>query len=63
VLWQSNGQITDNAWTFQSFNVTAYKNQFFRIRFGFSVASGAPVVSSWNIDHVRLGRTGQPNCG
>jgi hypothetical protein len=56
-LWLSEGSpgVTDFGWTPQSFDVTAFKNSQFRVRFGFNVGSSSVYsVSSWNIDDVRL---------
>jgi hypothetical protein len=59
-LWQnSTNQLTaDAAWTRFEFDVTAYKNNAFKVRFGHQVdTSGmflAWVMSGWNIDDVTL---------
>jgi Putative metal-binding motif len=55
-LWSSSNQgVTDNAWQSFTFDVTAYSAPNFRVRFGQAVtAVGAFVVSSWNIDDVRI---------
>ncbi len=54
VLWASGGSpgVQDAAWTAVSFDITAYKNAQLRVRFGFSVGSGAFTVSQWNVDDV-----------
>jgi hypothetical protein len=55
LVWEGAGApgITDAAWTFQSFDVTAHKNAAMRVRFGFDVGSnGAFTVSGWNLDDV-----------
>jgi hypothetical protein len=45
----------DAAWTFQTFDVTAYQNSAMQIRFGHSVnQAGAFRVSGWNIDDVTV---------
>jgi hypothetical protein len=51
---------TDSGWTTQTFDVSAYKNAAFRVRFGHTVGSGGVyLVSSWNIDDVLV--TGTQN--
>lgn len=52
----SNGTImSEGAWTKQSYDVTAYKNANFRVRFGLSTSSGAYTdMSGWNIDDMSL---------
>jgi hypothetical protein len=40
------------AWTYVSFDVTAYKNAKMQVRFGFDVNKGVALVSSWNVDDV-----------
>jgi hypothetical protein len=61
--------VQDNAWTFQSFDVTAQANAGFKVRFGVKVDNvNAYTVSSWNLDDVTIGQpsvvayTGAP-CG
>jgi hypothetical protein len=52
-----NGLQNDTSWQWvNNINIAPYKNQFFQVRFGYSVGNGAPVVSSWNIDNVRIVR-------
>lgn len=47
--------INDTDWLFQSFDVTAYKNANFRIRFGMAIgAAGAFSSPSWSIDDVKV---------
>ncbi|TRU34908.1 MAG: subtilase, partial [Microcystis aeruginosa Ma_MB_F_20061100_S20] len=47
--------VTDNAWTPQQFNISAYKSASTQIRFGFNVTStGVYTVSSWNLDDVKI---------
>jgi len=47
--------INDSTWVKQSFDVTAYKNANFQIRWGWQVGGlGAANVSGWNVDDVRL---------
>lgn len=58
VIWQSGGapNITDNAWTPMSHDITAYKNAALQVRFGFELgSSGAYTVSGWNLDDVAIG--------
>jgi hypothetical protein len=45
----------DSSWIKQSFNVTAYKNASFQVRFGYSIgSSGVYTVSQWNVDDFAL---------
>jgi hypothetical protein len=39
-----------------TFDVTAHKSATFQVRFGFSIGqiNGLDVVSSWNVDDVKL---------
>ena len=56
-VWQSGGSpsIFENAWSLQTYDLTPYKNAALQVRFGHTVgSSGAYIVSSWNIDDVRL---------
>ncbi|MDB9484832.1 S8 family serine peptidase, partial [Dolichospermum circinale CS-537/05] len=47
--------VTDNAWTPQQFDISAYKSASTQIRFGFNVTStGVFTVSSWNLDDVKI---------
>lgn len=47
--------IQDGAWMNFSFDVSAFSNSAFRVRFGFNVgAPGAFTCSGWNIDNVTL---------
>lgn len=62
-IWATAGPpaITDNAWTFQSFDVSAYKNAEFRVRFSYSIGSGGALQSSgWNLDDVQITSAGCP---
>jgi hypothetical protein len=53
--------IFDSAWTKVSYDVTAYKNANFRVRFGWSVGqAGVYDISSWNIDDLKVVSNG--NC-
>jgi hypothetical protein len=62
-LWQSSGvPVTDDQWTFQSFDVTAYKSATMKFRFGFSIGDpGVFRVSSWNLDYVKVQNAPCPN--
>ena len=54
-IWSTANLITDSAWTRVEFDVTAYKNAAFKVRFGYNMfMKGATVMSGWNIDDVRL---------
>jgi hypothetical protein len=47
--------INDAAWTRLQYDVTAYKNANFRVRWGYSIGqAGAFDSSGWNVDDVRL---------
>jgi hypothetical protein len=61
-VWASVGPLADNVWNNVSYDITPHKNAKLRVRFGFSVANGAPAASSWNIDHVRLIRNIDQGC-
>jgi hypothetical protein len=55
--------INDTAWTKVQYNVpaTALNKAGVRVRFGYNVAAGAFIVSSWNVDDVRLLPGAVPN--
>ena len=56
-LWGTGGSpcTNDQAWTQQSFNVTAYKSAQFRVRFCYNVASNGVFSSgSWSLDDVTV---------
>ncbi|MEH2294226.1 MAG: DUF4347 domain-containing protein [Nostoc sp.] len=56
-VWTSSGPppIADNAWTKQSFDITAYKSSATQVRFGFKIGdSYVSTVSSWNLDDVKI---------
>ncbi len=55
-VWKSGGQpIEDMQWTLVSHDITAYKNNAMKVRFGFDVAQDqAYATSSWNIDDVMV---------
>jgi len=53
--------VTDAAWTRESFDVTAYKNAAFKVRFGYAILStGVYQVSCWNVDDVTLSTVACP---
>ncbi|HRU40033.1 MAG TPA: hypothetical protein P5511_09155, partial [Candidatus Goldiibacteriota bacterium] len=55
-LYMSDNNTMDSAWTEQVYDVTAYKNPQFRVRFGHSVLrTDAWTMSGWNIDDVYIG--------
>jgi hypothetical protein len=59
----SSPGVQDSAWvTCLSYNVTAYANSNFQVRFGYSIGStGVFTVSSWNVDNVSI--DGVPSSG
>jgi hypothetical protein len=62
-LWTSGGApgVSDNAWTYVSFDVTAHKNAGMRVRFGYNIGTGGVfTVSSWNVDDVLVASTACP---
>jgi hypothetical protein len=57
----STSTMTDSAWSRVEYDVTAYKNTAFRVRFGYSVLSPqAYVMSCWNVDDVTLSSASCP---
>jgi hypothetical protein len=51
----SNVYLNDLNWTFESIDITAYKNDHFQFRFGFEIKNqNAFSSASWSIDDVRL---------
>jgi hypothetical protein len=43
------------AWTKVTYDVTAHKNAFFRVRFGYMVLDDtAYTCGGWNVDDIRL---------
>jgi hypothetical protein len=49
------GPIGEDSWRRSIYNVTAYRNPYFSVRFGYAVyASTIEKVSSWNVDDVRI---------
>jgi hypothetical protein len=53
-----DGPLAENAWSQQVFDVTPYRNPYFRVRFGY-VIENADVfsVGSWNVDDIRIANT------
>jgi hypothetical protein len=59
-IWATGGSpcTNDQAWTQQSFDVTAYKSAQFRVRFCYNVASNGVFSSgSWSLDDVTVAPT------
>ncbi|MCA9710809.1 MAG: hypothetical protein KDK70_33515 [Myxococcales bacterium] len=49
-------------WSYQEFDVTAYKNAQMRVRFGYNVGqSGVYPAPGWSVDDVRVAATGCPD--
>ena len=46
--------LVDNRWKHLEYDVTPYKNQAFKFRFGYQVFIDPWVCAGWNIDNVRL---------
>ena len=57
-IWSTGSYpgIQDSSWVLQTFDVTAYRNGAFQVRFGFNITTspGVYTVSSWNVDDVRI---------
>jgi len=56
-IWQSGSSpgIQDSSWTFQDWDVGAYKNANFKVRIGYNIgSSGVFTISSWNLDDVTI---------
>ena len=56
----AGAMVTDSVWGKIEYDVTAYKNSAFRVRFGYSIGAGAYVMSSWNVDDVTPSTTSCP---
>jgi hypothetical protein len=61
-LWSgppsSEDPLAENAWSHYAYNVTAYRNPYFRVRFGYIVENAtAYAVGSWNVDDIRIANT------
>jgi hypothetical protein len=55
VVYSNPAQVTDSAWTYVEYDISAYQNANLRVRFGVQiVASGSKVASSWNIDDLTI---------
>jgi len=61
VVWEQpleSAFLLDRAWTYQSFDVSAYKNAKFQVRFGYrlqKLGKGTAIsVGQWNLDDVRI---------
>jgi hypothetical protein len=52
-VWTNTAAVSDSAWTTQTFDLTAYKNDAMRVRFGWS-GGAASRVSGWNLDDVAV---------
>jgi hypothetical protein len=54
-IYVNNAQVKDAAWVKKQYDVTAFKNANFRVRWGWQVSpGGAFICSQWNVDDVRL---------
>lgn len=52
---------TDDNCTEYIYDVSAYKSNRFKLRFGYTVnSSGAYIMSGWNLDDIYIGRTFTP---
>lgn len=63
VLWSGpdSTPVSEHAWQYQKYDVTAYRNERFMVRFGYQVRDPyAERVGSWSIDDVRIANT--PSC-
>jgi hypothetical protein len=57
----SGNIVADSAWTRVEYDVTAYKNTAFRVRFGYAVtATGVYAMSCWNVDDLTLSTASCP---
>ena len=60
-LWSgppSGTLLAENGWSYQVYNITAYRNPYFRVRFGYVIEDAdVSAVSSWNIDDIRIANT------
>jgi len=54
-VYANNSEVKDVAWSEQQYDVSAYKNADFRVRWSWQVSpGGAFICSQWNVDDVRL---------
>lgn len=63
VVWSNDVQavIQDTDWTFQAHDITQYKSDKLRFRFGFDMGqNGVYVAGSWNLDHIKIQNTKCP---
>jgi hypothetical protein len=51
---QHSGTLSDPDWQRLAYELTAYKNADFRVRFCFNTSSGVWASASWNVDDVAL---------
>ena len=48
-------------WTYEEYDVTAYKNAGMRVRIGYDITSGGVfTIGSWNVDDVLVASAGCP---
>ncbi|MFT3776391.1 MAG: hypothetical protein QM820_64430 [Minicystis sp.] len=60
-VWKSSATISDAAWLYQSYDITASKNAAMQVRFGFDIEkTGVFKASSWNIDDVQVASAACP---
>jgi len=53
--------VSDASWMYEIYDITAYKNAFMQIRWGFNVGStGVITDAGWNIDDVKVYTSGCP---
>ena len=56
-IWQTGSSpgTSDAAWGHHDYDVSAFKNAAFRVRFGYNIgSSGVYTISSWNLDDVQV---------
>jgi hypothetical protein len=53
-VYANKGAVMDSVWTKQQYDVSAFKNANFRVRWGWQANQGALICSQWNVDDVRL---------
>ena len=55
-IWTNTGEITNNSWSLQSYDIAGYAdlNEFVRIRFSIGSTDGSWLYSGWNIDLFQL---------
>jgi hypothetical protein len=53
--------VTDGTWTRESYDVTAYRNAHFQVRFGYAIVSaGVYEMSCWNVDDLTISTAACP---